>query len=177
MGNLDLFSCSGKTAIVTGGAGLYGYAISEALCEAGADVIVASRSDALFKEKCADLKKRCSICHYKLDLTDEAAINSFFDRVNADFSGADILVNNAVTPFGRSIDNTTRGEWEAAFAGNAISLMMIVSKSHGSHGEEEKRSNNKHIVHLGHGIARLRCVQTGGYAAKPNSIQLYKGWP
>jgi NAD(P)-dependent dehydrogenase (short-subunit alcohol dehydrogenase family) len=38
-----MFGLSGKTAIVTGGKGLYGSAISEGLCEAGAHVIIASR--------------------------------------------------------------------------------------------------------------------------------------
>ena len=40
----DLFDLSGCTAIVTGGTGLYGTPMSEALAEAGAFVIIASRN-------------------------------------------------------------------------------------------------------------------------------------
>ena len=39
-----LFNLSGKIAIVTGGAGLFGKPISLALAEAGAYVVIASRN-------------------------------------------------------------------------------------------------------------------------------------
>lgn len=40
----ELFDLSGKTALVTGGSGIFGTPISEALAEAGARVIIASRN-------------------------------------------------------------------------------------------------------------------------------------
>ena len=39
-----LFSLEGKTAVVTGGSGLYGRQISLGLCQMGAKVIIASRN-------------------------------------------------------------------------------------------------------------------------------------
>ena len=41
---MDMFKLDGKVAVVTGGAGKYGFQIVAALCEAGATVYVASRS-------------------------------------------------------------------------------------------------------------------------------------
>ena len=42
----ELFSLNGKTAVVTGGAGLFGRQIVEALAEAGAKTFMASRDVA-----------------------------------------------------------------------------------------------------------------------------------
>ena len=115
--------------MVTGGAGLYGYAVSEALCEIGATVVVASRSDDAFKEKCAGLAKDYPIYHYKLDLTSEESIGSLVGAVNDDHGRIDILVNNAVTPFGRSLEDTSAEEWKKALEGNVLSLLLLCQKA------------------------------------------------
>lgn len=44
MNIMQMLSLTGKTALVTGGAGLYGRQIVEALAEAGAETYVASRN-------------------------------------------------------------------------------------------------------------------------------------
>ncbi len=44
MNTHDLFRLDGKTALVTGGAGIYGIHITRALAEVGAQVLVASRN-------------------------------------------------------------------------------------------------------------------------------------
>ncbi len=56
MNVLESFSLDGRVAIVTGGAGLYGRQIVEALAEAGAQVIVASRGLAALEEMASDLR-------------------------------------------------------------------------------------------------------------------------
>lgn len=121
-----LFGLGGRVAIVTGGAGLYGRAISEGLCEAGATVIVASRSEAGFNESCAALAKKYPIRHMKLDIKDDASVAELISGVESEYGKIDILVNNAVTPpFARSIADSSGDDWRAAFSGNAASMLVM----------------------------------------------------
>ena len=51
----QLFSLKGKTAVVTGGAGYLGTAISETLAELGANLVIASRDQAKCEKKCEEI--------------------------------------------------------------------------------------------------------------------------
>ena len=53
---MDLFRLDGRVAVVTGGAGIYGYVIATALAEAGASVVIASRTLAKCEAKAAELR-------------------------------------------------------------------------------------------------------------------------
>lgn len=130
MGLEKLFGLTGKIAVVTGGAGLYGYAISEALCEAGATVIVASRSDGAFMEKCAGLVGRYPIFHRRLDMTDPGSVGALIAGIREEYGRLDILVNNAVTtPFGKSLHDTEPADWTSCFENNAVSLLTLCQRA------------------------------------------------
>jgi gluconate 5-dehydrogenase len=51
----QLLSLKGKTAVVTGGAGYLGTAISETLAELGANLILASRDQEKCQKECDEL--------------------------------------------------------------------------------------------------------------------------
>ena len=91
----ELFSLKDKVAIVTGGAGHLGTAISEALAEAGANVVVASRN----VENCKALAKRLSQNYakaigLKLDVNSEESIFKLLEETISEFGRLDILFNN-----------------------------------------------------------------------------------
>ena len=93
----DLFSLSGRVAIVTGGRGLYGAGISEGLCEMGATVVIASRNEQKCEELAAELRaKGHEAIGMALDLSDDASITNFVKKVAERYGKIDILVNNAV---------------------------------------------------------------------------------
>ncbi len=87
---------SGRTAVVTGGAGGLGRAVVQALLAEGARVAVPFRKaedlDAL--RRTPGIDPSAPLSGAALDLTDERAVLAFFENV-ARASGLDILVNAA----------------------------------------------------------------------------------
>lgn len=122
-----MFSLDSKVAIVTGGAGLYGKPISEALAEAGGQVIIASRDEAKCREFAATLHARNLRAEgIFLDLEKEDSIIALTDKVTRDYGKIDILINNAVSRKGfKKLEEMTRNDWETAQAINATGLMLI----------------------------------------------------
>ena len=69
MSFMDNFYLTGKKAIITGGAKGLGFGMTEALCEAGAEVVIISSSDSA-KEKAKELcEQGFSAYGIKADLT------------------------------------------------------------------------------------------------------------
>ncbi|MFV0382454.1 SDR family NAD(P)-dependent oxidoreductase [Paracoccus sp. (in: a-proteobacteria)] len=91
---LEKFSLKGRRALVTGAARGIGAAIAEALCEAGAHVILTDLGDAAGPTAQALRDKGHSAEAAALDVTDREAVNACAARV-AEQGGLDILVNNA----------------------------------------------------------------------------------
>jgi len=137
---MNLFRLDGRVAVVTGGAGIYGFIIATALAEAGASVVIASRTLAKCEEKAAELRA----CGYRavampLDLASDESIVALREQVLAEFGQIDILFNNAAGRVAGSaeelikrgyaapkatMDGMTRSQWEGAMAINASGLFM-----------------------------------------------------
>ena len=94
---LDSFRLDGKVALVTGGAGLYGRQIAEAVAEAGAKTFIASRGiEALERQAEKFRSAGLDVTALQLDQSKENSIRSLLEQI-VDVAGqVDILVNNAV---------------------------------------------------------------------------------
>jgi NAD(P)-dependent dehydrogenase (short-subunit alcohol dehydrogenase family) len=94
---LDSFSLKGKTALVTGGAGLYGRQIVRALAEAGAKTFAASRGlEALRADAARLAADGLDVAALRFDQGDERSILDLRDEIVKRAGGLDVLVNNAV---------------------------------------------------------------------------------
>lgn len=96
MDYLKYFSLEGKTALVTGAAYGIGFAIAQALADAGAKIAFNCRGQqhmeqalAAYKEK--GIEARGYIC----DVTDEAQVKEMVAEIEKELGTIDILVNNA----------------------------------------------------------------------------------
>jgi gluconate 5-dehydrogenase len=95
----QLLSLKGKTAVVTGGAGYLGTAISETLAELGANLVLASRDQAKCAKKCEEIVRltggSVQAVGLELDVLKKDSATEFLARVHERFRAVDILVNNA----------------------------------------------------------------------------------
>ncbi|MBR6792727.1 MAG: SDR family oxidoreductase [Clostridia bacterium] len=97
MNVMDLLSLNKKVALVTGGYGLYGSQITEALAEAGATVITASRSLEKNQAFARTLQEKgLQVYGESYDQADERSVLALRDRILEQYGRLDVLVNNAV---------------------------------------------------------------------------------
>jgi NAD(P)-dependent dehydrogenase (short-subunit alcohol dehydrogenase family) len=94
---LDLFDLTGKVAVVTGGAGLYGRQIAEALAEAGARTFMASRNLERLRVQ-AEVFRRSGldVTALQYDQASEESIQRLLSEVVETAGGVDVLINNSV---------------------------------------------------------------------------------
>ena len=121
----ELFDLQGKIAVVTGGSGIYGKPISEALAEAGAHVIIASRNIDNCEQWVQELHKnglKASAEQY--DQNDEASIIDFSHRVADKHGAVDILVNNSVARTMIRYEDPLEA-WQQSMAINSTGLFAI----------------------------------------------------
>jgi len=124
----QLFNLEGKVAIVSGGAGHLGTAISEALAEAKANVVVASRNI----DNCKALAKRLSQNHaraigLKLDINSEESIFELLEEVISQFGRLDILFNNAYSAKARKeLEDMPVEEFESALHAGLTSYFSMI---------------------------------------------------
>lgn len=109
----------GKTAVVTGGCGGIGAAICDRFAREGARVFACDIAGL-------DGEMREGITIHRLDVTDETAVQDFFDTVPGE--RLDVLVNAAGIEIEKTIEETTLAEWNKIFAIN-VTAMFLMSKA------------------------------------------------
>jgi NAD(P)-dependent dehydrogenase (short-subunit alcohol dehydrogenase family) len=114
----QLLSLKGRTALVTGGAGYLGTAISETLAELGANLVLASRDRAKCEKKCEEIVQltggSIKAVALELDVLKKGAAAELFAQVHEHFPAIDILVNNAWSGKKNSWESITEEDWEYA---------------------------------------------------------------
>jgi NAD(P)-dependent dehydrogenase (short-subunit alcohol dehydrogenase family) len=124
---LDLFNLTGKVALVTGGSRGLGKAMARGLAEAGADVIISSRSEKELRASLDDILKGTErrgkyIVADMINRDDVARLA----RTAVEFLGrVDILINNAGTNTPQPIDGITDDVWDKVMEVNLNSVMAL----------------------------------------------------
>lgn len=145
MGVLDRFNLRGKTALVTGGSGLFGRQITEALAEAGARTYIASRqtdANECFANHCRD--NGLDVTATILDQSDESSIEQVKNQLIAESGRVDVLVNNAVL---RTMANwsSPTADFAKSMAVNATGIFAMTR----SFGEQMAEQGGGSIINIG----------------------------
>ncbi len=122
----QLFDLTGRTAVVTGGAGALGSAISMALAEAGAEVAVVDlRLESA--TRVADSIKATGgrAAGYSGDLSQPAVVDNVFGAIDSEFGKIDVLVNAISAPVNRfHPEEFPLGEWQTMLDSNLTSYFL-----------------------------------------------------
>jgi NAD(P)-dependent dehydrogenase (short-subunit alcohol dehydrogenase family) len=108
----DLFSVSGKAAVVTGGSRGIGLMIARGLLEAGAELVISSRKADQLQAAADELAPLGSVTAIPADLSTREGVDTLAAGVRERFDRLDILVNNAGATWGAPIEEFPDTAWD-----------------------------------------------------------------
>jgi len=122
----DIFSLSGKNAVVIGGAGGIGQAISAGLAFYGANVAIASRKLENLEKAAQEIKEEIGkeISVYQVDAGSEESIRALVENVVKDMGRVDILINSQGLNIKKEAMDFDMNDWDHLFNINVKGLMI-----------------------------------------------------
>ncbi len=150
---LERFRLDGKIAIVTGAGRGIGAATARAMGEAGANVVLASRTAEQLEAVAADVRAfGGQALVVPTDVNENANIEALAQATIEEFGRIDIVVNNAGGTPPRPFLDTSPGYFERAFHFNTTTA-FVLSKAAVPHMIEQGEGT---IVNISSAIGRLR---------------------
>ena len=121
----DLFSVSGKVALVTGGSRGIGLMIASGLVSAGAKVYVASRKEEECERTAAELSKLGTCVALPGDLSSHDGTKALAESLAAAEPALHILVNNAGANWGAPLTEYPESGWDKVMALNVKAVFDL----------------------------------------------------
>lgn len=123
---LERFRIDGKVAVVTGAGRGIGAACARGLAEAGADIVLASRTREQLDEVAAEIRamgRRAIVV--PTDVVDNDAVAALIPAAVEEFGRVDIVINNAGGTAPRPFLDTTPGYLERSFHFNVTTAFVL----------------------------------------------------
>jgi citronellol/citronellal dehydrogenase len=179
---------AGKVALVSGGAGGIGRAVSWLLGRLGAHVVVAGRDptklDALIE---AMSKRGLSASRQMVDIREQEQVDALYDRVWSDHNRLDLLINSAGGQFPQAaiefsakgwnavINTNLNGTWhmmqaaarrwrDAKSPGSIVNIVVVTT--HGLYGVAHTIAARSGVI----GLSRAVAVEWAAFGVRVNCI-------
>lgn len=122
----SVFSFTGKTVIVTGGGRGIGRVIALGFAQAGANVVVCSRSKAEIDAVVEEIRnKGGKALAVATDLTVHEQLENLVNTTVKEYGRIDILVNNAARSFLRGLLDLREDGWDKCFNTNVKAVWLL----------------------------------------------------
>ena len=145
----DFFGLKGKTAVITGGAGILGKHFSDGLARCGSHVVVVDLNEKEGEMLASDLTRRYGqqCISIACDVSEPASVNSMVDEVVKQFGGIHVLHNNAASKsldleaFFAPFEEYTLDQWREVTKVN-LDGMFLVAQAVGKKMVEQNRGGS-----------------------------------
>ena len=159
---------AGKVAIVTGASRGIGRAISTALAQEAATVVLAARSIQQLKitaEQVTNAGGEARIVH--VELTEEQSIRNLIQVTGEKFGRLDILVNNAGVTHSAELEQTSTEDWQRCISINARAPFILCREAL----PLLKKSNAAHIINIASVVGVKGYPLQSAYTASKHALR------
>lgn len=118
-----------QVALVTGGGTGIGRAFTQALANAGARVVIASRQDAFLRRTAGEINQELGserVFAYALDIRERAQIDALSAHIVERWQTLDVLINNSGLAVPETVDQITDEGWDKVMETNLRGIMQLV---------------------------------------------------
>jgi meso-butanediol dehydrogenase / (S,S)-butanediol dehydrogenase / diacetyl reductase len=118
-----------QTVLVTGGGTGIGRAFTEALADAGARVVIASRREEVLRHTAEALNLKFGVerVHaYAFDIRDRLQIDALVGHIIEQWGALDVLINNSGLAVPETVDQISEEGWDKVMETNLRGVMQLV---------------------------------------------------
>ncbi len=164
----DLFSLSGRTAVVTGGSSGIGRGIATALARAGAATVIVARGAERIADTVAELQDLgCTAAGVAGDLGTRSGIRAVGEAATEPFGEPDILVSSAGINIRPPFAEITEEDWDATMTVNALAPFLLGQRY--ATGMAERGYGR--LIHISSQQAHRAFVGSGIYGASKGAVE------
>jgi NAD(P)-dependent dehydrogenase (short-subunit alcohol dehydrogenase family) len=160
------FDLTGRVALVTGGSKGLGKAMARGFAEAGADVVLASRTEDELRATAAELGGKTRVAWIAADLSRRDEAERLAREAQAKFGRIDILVNNAGSNTPQPVEQIQDADWDRLVELNLTSGMVLTRAL--APAMRERRWGR--IIHIGSIMGFVSTVGRAAYSATKGAL-------